>query len=69
MLLGGVENKLELYGPANLNDAALAKYLRNLAATLRTVAANLAHLADNADLTGLAERLKLSRNGTTGEGA
>ena len=69
--LGGVQadESLELYDLANLNDVALAKYLRNLAATLRTVAANLAHLADHADLTELAESLKSSSNDTTGEGA
>ena len=46
-------------GLANLDALGVAERLRGLAAKLQTVATNLIHLAGNADLNSLAERLKI----------
>jgi hypothetical protein len=63
------EDNVNHYNLANLGAPSAAKYLKNLAAGLQVVVTNLTRLADHTDLTELAESLKSSSNGTTGEGA
>src|SRR5512135_2555219 len=59
---GSSREDIRLYGLASLDVPGVAEYLGRLAAKLQVVAANLAYLADHADLADLVARLQAAEN-------